>query len=267
MDVTESTAGPNPEPSRGAFSRAVRCKVFQIIAAFILIFGLMSRIEFSGPAILDNDGYYHIRWSKMLRESAPHLRSFDWLPLTILDRKEYVDHHFLFHVLLTPFTFGDLRIGAKLAAALFSSIGLAGVFALLILYEVPYRWFWLSVIVAGSEPFLYRMAFTRAPSLTLLLLGAGAYFVLERKLVLLAITGFVFVWMYSLFPLLLAFAGIYSVSVYIAHRRIELAPVFAAVAGIGLGLVANPYFPKDLVLFMRHLQMELEANPIAVGVE
>ena len=120
--------------------RRVRMKSLQILAGFVLIFGVMARIEFAGPAILDNDGYYHIKWSKILRESAPHLPPFKSLPLTTLEEDRYVDHHFLFHVLLMPFTFGDLRVGAKLAAAVFSSVALTSLFALLVVYNVPYRW-------------------------------------------------------------------------------------------------------------------------------
>ena len=93
----------------------------EVAAAFAAILAVMSWIEFAGPAILDNDGYYHIRWAAMLRESAPRLPEFQALPLTTLNERNYADHHFLFHVLLVPFTFGDLRVGAKLAAASFAT--------------------------------------------------------------------------------------------------------------------------------------------------
>ena len=33
----------------------------QIAIAFALILSAMAWVEFAGPAILDNDGYYHIR--------------------------------------------------------------------------------------------------------------------------------------------------------------------------------------------------------------
>ena len=181
-------------------------KPVQLVIAFVLILVVMGWIEFGGPAILDNDGYYHIRWAKMLRESFPHLPAFKALPLTILDEEHYVDHHYLFHLLLIPFTFGDLRVGAKLAAVVFSSLGILAVFALLVSYRVRYRWLWLLPMIASSEPFLYRMSMTRAPALSLALLGVGAYLILERKPLLLAVLSFVFVWSYSLFPLMMAFA-------------------------------------------------------------
>ena len=112
---------PSPRPPYQA--------ILQVVLAFVLISTVMALIQFSGKAILDNDGYYHIRWSRMLRESFPHLPPFKALPLTTLNEKEYVDHHYLFHLLLTPFTFGDMRIGAKLAAVAFSSLALTALFA------------------------------------------------------------------------------------------------------------------------------------------
>src|SRR5580658_10296499 len=111
--------------SRGA--AALECT-----AAFLLSLGLMLWIQFAGPAIVGNDAYYHIRWSRILRTSAPHLPPFIWLPLTVLRAPSFVDQHFLFHVLLMPFTFGDLRLGAKLAAPFFSAIAIATIFGLLV---------------------------------------------------------------------------------------------------------------------------------------
>jgi len=75
----------------------------------------------------DFDGYYHIRWARLLWENmrAGHLRppAFPWLPLTTLSAGEYVDHHLLFHIILIPFTwFRDLQLGAKVAAFLFGSL-------------------------------------------------------------------------------------------------------------------------------------------------
>ncbi|HEX8185315.1 MAG TPA: hypothetical protein VF747_11200, partial [Blastocatellia bacterium] len=227
-------------------------------------------IESGGPAILDNDGYYHIRWSKMLRESFPHLPAFKALPLTILNAQDYVDHHYLFHLLLTPFTLGDLRVGAKLAAVIFSSLGILSLFALLVTYNVRYRWLWLAPLIASSEPFLYRMSMTRAPALSLALLGLGTYLILKRKHILLALLSFAFVWFYSLFPLILAFALAYAVTVYLAERRIDLWGVLACASGILAGLLVNPYFPKNFTLLYQHILMKLNMTSgytVDVGVE
>ncbi|HWP43475.1 MAG TPA: hypothetical protein VNO14_09595, partial [Blastocatellia bacterium] len=243
-------------------------KPVQIAASFALVFAVMCWIEFAGPAILDNDGYYHIRWARMLRESAPELPRFTHLPLTTLAEQDYVDHHYLFHVLLIPFTYGDMRTGAKLAAALFSSLAVASLFALLVAYRVPYRWAWLVPLVASSEPFLYRMSMTRAPALSILLLGAGAYVILERRHVWLAAISFLFVWTYSLFPLILAFAAAHTIAVYLAERRIDLWAVAASLGGVLGGMVINPYFPKNWALLYEHLAMKLTSRySVDVGIE
>ncbi|MEW6206805.1 MAG: hypothetical protein AB1631_00455 [Acidobacteriota bacterium] len=240
----------------------------QVAAAFVAILSVMIFIEFGGRAILDNDGFYHIRWAAMLRESFPRLPAFKALPLTTLNERDYVDHHYLFHALLAPFTLGDLRTGAKLAAAFFSSLGLTSLFALLMSNRVSYLWLWLAPLVASSEPFLYRMAMTRAPALSLAMLGAGAYLILKRKHALLALLSFAFVWLYSLFPLILAFALAHSAAVYLAERRVELKAFAYSLAGVAAGMVFNPYFPKNVTLFWDHFWMKTTSQyPVSVGVE
>lgn len=237
-------------------------------AAFLFSLGLMFWIQFAGPAIVGNDAYYHIRWSRILRVSAPHLPTFTWLPLTVLRASAFVDQHFLFHVLLMPFTLGDLRIGAKLAAPLFSALAVASIFGLLVTYRVRYRWLWLLPLAAGSEPFLYRMSMTRAPSLSLALLGLGVYLILERRFASLAFVTFIFVWLYNLFPLILVFAFAHAVTVWLSQRRLDFAAFYATSVGAAFGLVINPYFPKDFVLIFHHAHMLLaETTAIDVGSE
>lgn len=225
-------------------------------------------IQFAGPALVGNDAYYHITWSRILRASLPRLPAFIWLPLTVLRARSFMDQHFLFHVLLMPFTFGDLRLGAKLAAPLFSALAMTTIFGLLVAYRVRYRWLWLLPLAAGSELFLYRMSMTRAPSLSLVLLGLGCYLILERKFVSLVCLTFVFVWLYNLFPLMVVFALAYAVTVWLSEGRVDLGAFYATCAGAALGLVINPYFPKDFLLIFNHAHMLLaEKTVIDVGGE
>ena len=264
--VADPSVAPSP-PRPIALPPRVRAPL-EITASLLLILLVMGWIEFGGPAILDNDGYYHIRWAKMLRESFPHQPAFKALPLTTLDEQHYVDHHYLYHLLLIPFTFGDLRLGAKLAAVVFSSLGILSVFALLVSYRVRYRWLWLAPLIASSEPFLYRMSMTRAPALSLALLGVGAWLILKSKPLLLGLLSFVFVWSYSLFPLIMAFAVAHAIAIYLAERRFEVRSILSTGIGIVAGLVINPYFPKNLTLFREHLLMKTGGTyAVDVGVE
>lgn len=262
-EVSESEVRPHSR-----IRKLLSSNVAQITVGFLLIAAVMSFIQFAGPAILDNDGYYHIRWSRLLAESAPFPPPFKALPLTTLNESDYADHHYLYHVMLIPFASGDLRLGAKAAAVLFSSLGVASLFALLVVYRVPYRWVWLAPLLASSEPFLYRMSMTRAPALSIALLGIGVYLLLKGKLLWFGLLSFLFVWSYSLFPLIFVFAAAHSVAVYLSERRIDPRPMIACASGIIAGLIINPYFPENIWLFRDHLLMKLASEySVDVGIE
>ena len=132
------------------------------LAAGVVVIGLIFwKLQFSTEAICcgDFDGYYHIKWSRMLWDSL-RARSFPpiftWLPLTTLNPNDYVDHHLLFHIFQIPFTwFGDLRLGAKLSAILFATVALSSCYWLLLRYKIRYPLLWLVALMACSAPFLY----------------------------------------------------------------------------------------------------------------
>jgi asparagine N-glycosylation enzyme membrane subunit Stt3 len=100
------------------------------------------------------------------------------------------------------------------------------------------------------------MSMTRAPALSIVLLGIGSYLILERRLRWLAVLSFVFVWTYSLFPLIVVFAAAHAITVYLAQRRVDLSALVASGAGVVAGLV------------WEHLGMKVTAQyPVDVGVE
>jgi hypothetical protein len=111
-------------------------------------------LQFSTRAICcgDFDGYYHIKWARMLWDNmrAGHFPpAFPWLPLTTLNAHEYVDHHLLFHIILIPFTwFRDLQTGAKIAAILFGSLAVFSCYWLIVRYEIRYRLIWILALLA-----------------------------------------------------------------------------------------------------------------------
>ena len=87
---------------------------FMPLVLFLLFFLGMAAIQFATPDLPDNDGFYHIKLAWLMRTEGLK-PEFHWMPLSILNQREFYDHHFLFHVALIPFTFGDLRLGAKWA--------------------------------------------------------------------------------------------------------------------------------------------------------
>ena len=193
---------------------------------------------------------------------------FHWLPLTILNVREFYDHHFLFHVALIPFTFGDLRLGAKWASVIFASLAFLSVWWLLYSQRVRFSWLWALGLLAVSEAFIYRMSITRAQSLSLAILAFGLYLMFSGKHKWLLPLGFAYVWFYNAFPLLLVFTGIYVLSVWLVERRIHLSPLIYTTAGILLGLLLNPYFPYNILFAIQHILPKLsDATSVRVGNE
>ena len=248
-------------------SRPALSALLQGTLLFILFAVGLGIVQFSTPDLPDNDGYYHIKLAAIMRQEG--LRpEFPWLPLSILNEREYYDHHFLFHVALIPFTFGDLRLGAKWASVLFASLAFLAVWWLLCGQKVRYAGLWALALLAVSEAFLYRMSITRAQSLSLAVLALSLHWMLQGRTKLFLGVGFFYVWLYNAFPLLPLLTLIYALGVWLVERRLALKPAFYATLGVIAGLVINPYFPHDIIFVLRHiLPKALGATEISVGNE
>src|SRR5689334_12177954 len=210
-------------------------KRFLPIALFLLFFLGMALVQFVTPDMPDNDGFYHIKLAWLMRTEGLK-PDFPYLPLSILNEKEFYDHHFLFHVALIPFTFGDLRMGAKWAAVVFASLAFLAVWYLFQRQRVPYAWLWALGLLGISEAFLFRMSITRAQSLSLGMLALAYAWLLEGKYKHLAVLGFIYVWMYDAFPLMIALAGLHFLAVALTERHIELRPLLYVSGGVILGM-------------------------------
>jgi hypothetical protein len=250
-----------------SITRAIYLAVGMV--AITLVF---RQLQFSTQSICcgDYDSYYHIRWSRLLWEAMRQGHfppTFKWLPLTTLDPQGYVDHHLLFHILQIPFTwFGDLRLGAKVAAVLFASLAVFSCYWLIIRYRIKYTLVWLVALLSCSAPFLYRLNMAKAPPLAIIFMVAGIYLLFEGRYVWLAPLMFLFVWTYSLFPTLFAAAVIWSVVIVVSERRLEWRPIVWTFTGMVAGFVVNPYFPKNIRLFYEHLLIKVTLTGFTTNV-
>jgi hypothetical protein len=242
-------------------------KRFLPIALFLLFFLGMALIQFATPDMPDNDGFYHIKLAWLMRTEGLK-PEFPYLPLSILNENEFYDHHFLFHIALIPFTFGDLRMGAKWSAVVFASLAFLAVWYLFHRQRVPHAWLWALGLLGISDAFLFRMSITRAQSLSLGMLALGYAWLLERKYKHLAVLGFIYVWMYDAFPLMIALAVLHFIAVALTERRLEFRPLLYTSAGIVLGMIVNPYFPDNLIFSYHHMLPKLaDATSVRVGNE
>ncbi len=245
-----------------------------LVFGFCVIVLLMILLQFSTQAICcgDWDGYYHIRWSAMIWENFKQFKwlpAFEWLPLTTLNAVDYADHHFLFHLLQIPFLwFFKPVMAAKIATVFYGSLAIFSVYWLLFKYKVDYLLIWLAALLTCSNPFFYRMNMGKAPPLTIIYSIVGIYLLFERKYIWLMPLMFVFVWTYSLFPLLFIAALIWVAIIGWNERKFEWQPLAYTGAGMILGNIINPYFPKNIELFTGHFLMKVRSTyEVAVGGE
>lgn len=238
-------------------------------AAISFIFGYL---QFSTTAVCcgDFDGYYHVKWSRLLWEGMRQGQfppTFVWLPLTTLNPHDYVDHHFLFHILQIPFTwFGDLRTAAKVSAWLFASLAVFSCYWLMIRYRVRYPLLWLLALLACPVDFYYRMNMSKAPSISIVFMVAGIYLLFERKYRWLAVLAFFYVWTYSMFVMLGVAAVIWTGVLWWSERRFEWRAVLWTGVGVALGFIINPYFPDNVTLFYEHAMMKIKASDFSTKV-
>ncbi|CAN5235209.1 hypothetical protein BH18ACI2_BH18ACI2_03200 [soil metagenome] len=229
-------------------------------------------LQFSTRAVCcgDYDGYYHIRWSQLLWEGIKRGQfppAFTWLPLTTLNAQDYVDHHLLFHLLQIPFTwFGDIRLGAKVSAALFASLAVLSCFWLILRHRISYPFIWLFALLGCSAPFLYRMNMAKAMSVSIVLLVIGIQLLFTRRSVWLLPLAFVFTLTYDMFVLLAGAAALWTAVRLWSERRFEWQPLTWTLAGVAAGLVINPYFPENVQLLVSHALMKVRATDYSVAV-
>lgn len=264
MERATTRAAQLPLTGQVARLRVAWRTVLTGVLLFAAFAALLAAVQFSTPALAGNDGYYHIRLAWLMRiqgVDAP----FPWLPLTVLNEAQFVDHHFLYHLLLLPFTYGDLRLGAKMSGVLFPALAFLAAWWLLRARRVPYAALWSLGLLAVSEAFIYRMSMPRAQSLSLAVLFLALHWLLAGRHRLLLPLAFAYVWLYNGFPLILLLAGVYVAARWLVERRVTWRPLAYVSAGIALGLLAHPDFPHNLLFLARHVGPKL-VDPVSVSV-
>ncbi len=273
----DSSSEPPRKQSWAEFletEQAVR--VIYLIFGFLAILMVMTFLQTRTSAVCcgDWDGYYHIKWSSLLWENFKQFKwlpTFEWLPLTVLNPQDYADHHFLFHLLQIPFLwFFEAVTAAKVATVTFATLAIFSVYWLIFRYEIKHQLIWLAAILVCGNAFYYRMNMAKAPPLTIIITVLGIHLLFQRNYKWLLPLMFAFVWTYSLFPLLLFAAIIWTIIIAWNERVFEWRPLAYTGGGMILGNIINPYFPNNLYLFFEHFGTKFKVGSdfaVAVGGE
>ncbi len=231
-------------------------------------FGVAMVLLGATAGFVSTDDYYHSRIAAQIFEQRSLRVNFPWLPLTILSPEQFVDHHLLYHIYLSPWMYWGGITGAKTAQAVVVGGILLAAWSLLSYLQVRYASIWTLLLFGVSAPFLYRMLMVRTQGAAVLLIIIALHLLFRKRYIWLVGLAFAFTWLYNGFILLPAIVFLYVISVFITERRIIWQALAFAILGTILGLVINPYFPQNISFIINHLgeKVNLESN-IRVGSE
>ena len=225
-----------------------------IVAAAIIALaaGVLFVLQFSTRSIIGTDGYFHIKYSYLMSHGHGLIRRLPWLYYTI-HRDYYRDHHFLQHLLYIPFTFGDLRLGAKVGAWLFGSAAMA-VFYLTAARRGRAMAAILTVVLLGAHTiYVTRLMMPRVMSLAQCALLLVLWSLAAGRGRRLAALMFAYVWLYDGFAM-----GVFAIVAFflaegLAEHRWNWPLACWGLGGTAAGIVINPYFPRNLSSYLFNL--------------
>ncbi|MFH1111786.1 MAG: hypothetical protein V1712_01810 [Patescibacteria group bacterium] len=243
----------------------------------------------STPTLADPDSFYHTKITLMIRDyGLPH--NFPWMQNSLY-KELYIDHHFLYHVLLIPFISLVVNplVGIKLATVFFATFSILTIIWLLYKEKAKWLWLWLLLLLTSS-PLLFRLSLSKAPSLAIGVTIIGLYIISRKKPIWLLVWSWLFVWFYSAWPLMILMLLIYTTveAIYDSYDKIKqtgatvynfLNLIFqswwskqnrllflAGLVGIIAGLVINPYFPTNLFYLKQLFTMSLSSYNKFIGI-
>lgn len=218
------------------------------LGVFLFCAALCAYFQFQTPFLPEEDGYFHIKVAWLMRQQGLFLKGFPWSYFSLW-RENYSDGCPLFHLLLIPFTFGDLAFGAKSATVLLSAFMFSSFFAILTLNKVRGRFYWLWVLLLGGWFFWWRMLVPRPQVLSATLLLWSLHFLINGRPKAFAALSFLYPLSYVAAFLPQVFAVARWAYLRIVEGRSEHRIVFWGLGAFALAVIVHPYFPKNIMFF------------------
>lgn len=218
------------------------------LGVFLLCAGIAAYFQFLTPYLPEEDGYYHIKFAWLLRHHGFFRHGFPWAYFSLW-RDGFSDGSVVYHLLLIPFTFLPLVLGAKLAAVLFSAFAFSSFFAVLTLNKVRARLYWFWLLLAGGGFFWWRLLVLRPQVLSAALLLWSLHFLLNGRRKAFAVLSFLYPLSYVAAFLPQVFAALRWAYLKLVARRGDGGLLAYGLAAYALGMIVHPYFPKNLEFF------------------
>ena len=231
----------------------------KIVIISIAFLAILSLTQFIVPNIVGFDGHYHIKTADIIKKEG-FIKEFSWAKHTIF-ADNYADIHILFRIILIPFTFFGLELGAKIASIIFGSIAFMVFYWFLEKNKIKYPFFWTLLYLFTAESLMYRFLLPRQMPLIIALLILTIYFLQRKKYLFLGMTSLVFVLLHSSFVFQLLLIALYFILEKLFSKKFDYKILLYPFIGIILGLVINPYFPNNIsMLYTQIFKVNLIAN-------
>jgi len=232
----------------GASSRAPsRRATVEVTAVFLLALAFFALLFHHLPVLYDTDSYYHLAIARAYHRHGI-VDQLPWAKLSLLH--DFGDKELLFHLLLAPLAdTDDPTAGGRWALALLNA-AVAAALAGLGRAAVG-RWGLIAplLVYGGSLDFLGRMIRLRPEILSLLLLLAAVWCASRGRYRWLGVVAALYALAYTAFHAFLGLAVGWFLFRGWARRQWRWELLLYPLLGLGVGLLAHPHFPQNLVVW------------------
>ncbi|MBL7155483.1 MAG: hypothetical protein ISS88_03225 [Candidatus Portnoybacteria bacterium] len=254
---------------KNILQKIAKNQILCLFFIFALFFTLFSLIQFASPNLTGVDAYYHIKYAYLYRTLGIEetLNNFSVGEYTTLNQYP-TDLSFFHHILLMPFTYGDLINGSKMAAIIFASLIFTLFYWILKKFKIKYSFFWTLLFFSASSEFIFRLTLSRAFLLSILFLIIGFYLIIKKKYIWLFILSIFYSLTYTASLLILILSLIYLLTEYYQTKKIDWKLLFYPSMGILIGLVIRPDFPQNFYnIFVQNFYVLFyKFNGIQLGI-
>ncbi len=217
--------------------------ILAALAVFCLSASFHLWLEFQMETPLSSDGYYHIKIAQLYGTGECSIvgGDFPWARFSNYNHFRH-DWQLLYHLLLIPFTWFGLTVGAKLSTVFFAALLLTTFYVLLKIHRVPWAWFFTVVVALASPSLIWRLHLARPTTLYMAVLLILAHLLATRRSWAVLATTLAAMLLYNVPHSLVAVAGVGFGVTTVIERRLVWKPFVAMLAGIALGIILHPGF-------------------------
>lgn len=224
------------------FSKVLNFWGYAFVAG--VVFTFFYTIQIASQFMMGEDSYYHIKFAYLSRVHGI-IREFPWAQFSIW-KEHFYDKEFLYHLILEPFTFGDLSYGGKLAAVMLGTALFVTLYHVIRSNKFKYPLFWTMMGLCTTGYFLYRINITRPQTLSILLSILMVHLQINKKYKSIIVTAALYSLAHTGAHISLVYAIIIAATEYWRDRTINWkVPVYTLI-GLVIGMLVHPNFPNNI---------------------